>query len=104
MFTFGEKFRSSHQRQVGELELIRQSALRDYRELANSDKAVVLQNLSLHDAATGKHIPRNVFILNWLTFLAVFLQPMMSGIGMSSPTMAQNSLPMTSSSRLTLAF
>lgn len=70
MIELGGKFATSHTRQVTELELVRQSAMRDYHELLGSDTKVVIQNLSLYEPRKSKsrlsllHIRWNVLILS----------------------------------------
>lgn len=54
MIELGGKFATSHTRQVTELELVRQSAMRDYHELLGSDTKVVIQNLSLYEPRKSK--------------------------------------------------
>lgn len=44
MLKLSQRFGNSHQRFLGELELVRQSALRDFNEL-NNEKAVAIENL-----------------------------------------------------------
>lgn len=56
MIELGGKFATSHTRQATELELVRQSAMRDYHELLGSDTKVVIQNLSLYEPRKSKKV------------------------------------------------
>lgn len=44
MLKLSQRFGNSHQRFLGELELVRQSAMRDFNELTN-ERAVAVENL-----------------------------------------------------------
>lgn len=63
MLKLNQRFGNSHHRFLGELELVRQSALRDFNELTG-EKAVAVENLA-RDKSELKCMSRVLFF--WLT-------------------------------------
>ncbi|KAJ9108601.1 hypothetical protein QFC19_002318 [Naganishia cerealis] len=62
MLKLSQRFGNSHQRFLGELELVRQSALRDYNELTN-EKSVAIENLK-RDKGTSSSVEVSLDVYN----------------------------------------